>query len=408
MCSKEILPGEDRLAAYTDAFESFSRTIETLEKSYADLESRFSALNEQLEETNIKLNHALLQEEEARSFLNNILSSVSSSILVYDRQGGISHCNLAAERMFGLKSGNIVGRIGADIILSDNRPEVCAARTLQSGTEYSSEEKVIRMNSGAEVPVAVSTALMRSSNGEVIGAVEVFHDLTKMRKLEDEISRVKALAALGEMAATIAHEVRNPLGGIAGFASLLKRDLSADHPAQRLADKIIAGVDNLNRSVTSLLTYAREINLAVREVDIAPFLSEIVTYFKADINHDVGIYSIKLDVTPDELRWRIDPEQLRQAVSNLLHNAIQAMPAGGSISLLAFAENELTIQVSDSGGGIDENILPQLFTPFFTTKLGGTGLGLATVKKIVEAHRGRVEVRTSLGEGTTFTLVIPR
>jgi signal transduction histidine kinase len=280
-------------------------------------------------------------------------------------------------------------------------------RTLDSGEEFSSEEKVLTMKSGREVPIAVSTSLMKDQAGSVIGAVEVFHDLSKIRALEDQVSRVKALAALGEIAATVAHEVRNPLGGIAGFASLLKRDLPKDHPGQRLVEKIIKGVDNLNDSVTSLLTYAREINLSPREIDLKSFLTEIVTYFKVDINHSGSAYRITTRVSPEGLRWRLDPEQFRQAVVNLLHNAVQAMPDGGEIELSAYGGELLRVDVSDTGEGIDDKLMERVFTPFFTTKQGGTGLGLATVKKIVDAHRGKIEVESAAESGTSFRLYFP-
>lgn len=408
MNDRKSIPTEGKLEAFTAAFETFGRTIDRLENSYQELEERFSNLNSQLEETNQRLREALLENEKARSFLDNILSSVSSGILVYDKEGRISHHNAAAEELLGLEFDDIDGISGGELFAGDTKPEISALCTLESGEEFRSEEKTITLADGAELPVAVSTSLMRDHSGDVVGVVEVLHDLRKIRLLEEEITRVQALAALGEIAATIAHEVRNPLGGIAGFASLLKRDLPEDHPGQRMVDKIIIGVDNLNNSVSSLLMYARDINLSPRDVELRNFMDEIVTYFSADINHDSGKYSISTKLNPHDITWRLDPEQFRQAIVNLLYNAVQAMPDGGDIRLSARADQDLMVEVSDSGPGIENRVRERIFTPFFTTKEGGTGLGLATVKKIVDAHRGKIDVVSDPGKGTCFKLVFPR
>ncbi len=408
MSDGEIVSSQEKLEAYSAAFESFSQTIERLESSYADLDARFSRLNDQLQETNLRLQQALAEKETARSFLNDILSSVSSGILVYDCRGLISHANSAACRLLGIEEKDAIGAAVKALVDADTRPDISGSITMATGEEFHSEEKMLTLSSGREVPLAVSTSLMKDSDGATAGAVEVLHDLTKIRSLENEISRVKALAALGEIAATVAHEVRNPLGGIAGFASLLQRDLPDDHPSQRLIDKIITGVENLNHSVTSLLAFAREIDLSPRDVELSGFFGDVVSYFKADINHDADIYSIDIDVQPETLNWRLDPKQFRQAIVNLLSNAIQAMPEGGSIDINARGGDRLTVTITDSGCGIEKDLRERIFTPFFTTKDGGTGLGLSTVKKIVEAHRGEVAIISTSGKGTCFKLSFPR
>lgn len=407
MSDKEAVSGTEKLELYTDAFESFEKTIGRLEKSYADLEERFSTLNSRLEETNERLRHALDEKERARSFLNNVLSSVSSAILVYDRDGRISMYNNAAEKLFGLKD-DLSGKFGDELIAESSRPDVSGEATLKTGIEFASEENMLTTVDGREIPVAVSTSLMTDQHGEVIGAVEVFHDLTKIRALEDEVLRVKALAALGEIAATVAHEVRNPLGGIVGFASLLKRDLPPQHEGQRLVDKIIKGVENLDKSVSSLLMYARDVNISCREVDVCKYIKEITTYFAADMSRENDKYDIETCAEPSCIVWRLDPEQFRHAVVNLLQNAAQAMPEGGTVKLNISADDVLRVAVEDQGDGIPEEVQSRIFAPFFTTKQGGTGLGLATVKKIVEAHRGTVEAESLESGGARFTLSLPR
>jgi PAS domain S-box-containing protein len=406
MSEEQTMQSEHRLEAYSVAFESFSKTIERLETSYTELEDRFTELNTRLQDVNIELQRALEEKERARSFLNNILFSVSSGILVYSCDGTITHCNAAAVKILGVNEFRILGSTLADLIRSDSRPDVSVECTLSGERSFDSEEKTLVRHDGSEVPVAVSTSVMKDQNGTAIGAVEVIHDLSKMRALEDEVSRIKALAALGEIAATVAHEVRNPLGGIQGFASLLKRDLPGDHPSQRLADKIIAGVENLDKSVTSLLTYAREISLSQRLVDVEGFLEDVLSYFSADINHNADKYEVLVN-SPSNLKWRFDPEQFRQAIVNLLHNAVQSMPDGGKVTVSANADDSLLVTIEDDGVGIANEDLGRIFTPFFTTRESGTGLGLATVKKIVEAHRGTIGVRSTVGKGTVFSMRLP-
>jgi signal transduction histidine kinase len=253
----------------------------------------------------------------------------------------------------------------------------------------------------------LSTALLYDEDGRVSGALELYHDLSKLRKLEDEIMRVKTLAALGEMAATVAHEVRNPLGGILGFAALLRKDLGDDDPRSNMVDKIIKGVENLDKSVSSLLTYAQEVHPCMKTVNLRPFVDEIIANFKMTLTQNNESSNIDVLISPESLEWKFDPQHIRQCLLNLLLNAHQAQPESSDIKLSVVADTKLNIMVSDSGSGIDDNVKEKLFTPFFTTRKAGTGLGLATVKKLVLLHKGEIKVDSVLGRGTDITIAIP-
>jgi signal transduction histidine kinase len=240
----------------------------------------------------------------------------------------------------------------------------------------------------------------------------------KLKHMEQEMMRVKTLAALGEMAAVVAHEVKNPLGGIRGFAELLDRDLTSDDPRKRLVKKIMEGVETLDRIVLSLLDYTKPIKLNPQKVEMVKFIDEVINFFEmGNSQKKVGI-RVKKKYPPDELKFYVDAEQFRQVLLNLLYNAVQAMPGGGELTVALNQESEssgahldgnncMVLDVSDTGTGMSKTTQDKLFTPFFTTKERGTGLGLATVKKIVEAHRGEIQVKSESGKGTSIRIRLP-
>jgi signal transduction histidine kinase len=220
------------------------------------------------------------------------------------------------------------------------------------------------------------------------------------------------------MAATVAHEVKNPLGGIRGFADLLDRDLEEGDPRKKSVEKIIEGVETLDRIVVSLLNYTKAIRLDLHQVEFTSFMDEVIKFFEIDLAREKKKIHINREYPEKELLCRIDPEQFRQVILNLLHNATQAMPHGGKIMVSVNEEEKsiggpqtyldvqpkakrIVLRISDTGMGMSKATLDKLFTPFFTTKEHGTGLGLSIVKKIVEAHGGDINVESELGKGTT-------
>jgi signal transduction histidine kinase len=262
---------------------------------------------------------------------------------------------------------------------------------------------------------------------------------TEQARLEDQVSRMNTLAALGQMAAAVAHEIRNPLGGIAGFAGLLERDLSVDDPRRKWVKKIIEGVSSLNSIVTGLLHYTRPVRLNIHRIDIVNLIEESASFVEIDLarRDGQGISIARAYEVPGAL-CLVDPEQMQQVFLNLLQNAAQAMPEGGTITISVRTETEMRgsedggsgdtgdpprspapplpvggegrgwveVAVADTGEGMSEEVQRQLFTPFFTTKESGTGLGLATARKIIEAHRGIIRVTSEVGRGSTFAVAL--
>ena len=248
-----------------------------------------------------------------------------------------------------------------------------------------------------------------------------FEDLRKrLRQTEEDMLRVKRLAALGEMAAVVVHELKNPLGGIRGFAELLDRDLEEGDPRKRSVRKIMQGVDTMDRMVKSLLDYSKPVKLSPRKVEMAGMIDETISFFEMGDSKKNSDIRISANYHQDDVWCHLDREQFRQVLLNLLHNAAQAMTEGGEMSIdLSPAsqranngpgqpDESVFLKISDTGTGMSKATLEKLFTPFFTTKQDGTGLGLSTVKKIMEAHKGEIQVQSEPGRGTTITLKLPR
>ncbi|MBK7141022.1 MAG: PAS domain S-box protein [bacterium] len=401
----------DELHRFTESYASFTRIINSLQRQYIELKDEFTSQNAELKDTNQKLVDMTRKNLAVSEFLNSILTAVSVGIIAVDQQGRITQFNPAASQMLGMSASEVLGRPYREILPPGTPVNANALRASESGKSVESVEKHLDLPDGTRLALSVSTAILRDDAGRSVGAVEVFQDLTRVKRIEQELGRLSTLAALGEMAATIAHEVRNPLAGIGGFAALLKRDLNIDDPKQKLADKIITGVENLNRTVTTLLNYTRFEEVNKEDLTYTEFVQRSLDQFRFD--NGERLRAVSLELTPEESSYEakahIDPMLVRQLLFNLLTNAVEACGEKGSISisvrrlsrddahekysdklLLGHRETVLETTVHDSGHGINAQVLDKIFSPFFTTKSTGTGLGLAVSWKIAKAHGGRL------------------
>lgn len=417
------------LSHFTDSYASFNRIINSLQRKYLELKEDLSAQNEQLVQANKNLVELTARNITATEYLNSILHSISAGVITVDQDGKITHFNPSASLILGIPQSEPLQKSYRDIIPPGEPSFANALRTAESGNEYDSVEKTITLPDSSKLRLSVSTALIKDKNGTPIGATEVFQDLTKIKKMENEIARLNTLAALGEMAATIAHEVRNPIAGIGGFASLLDRDIKDEDPNKTLIRKIIKGVNNLNLTVDTLLNYTRFEEIHKEDTNCVEFLHQAVEQFKSD-QHDklqsINIKNIVLNPKSDHIEICIDPMLFRQIIFNIMKNGIEAIDYKGSISIqteklprqkaielytdkiiLGLNETIVEIKISDSGEGINKNNIDKIFSPFFTTKSEGNGLGLAVAWKIVKTHGGDMFVENNkLGSGATFTILM--
>jgi signal transduction histidine kinase len=235
----------------------------------------------------------------------------------------------------------------------------------------------------------------------------ILRDISEKQKLQLIANRNDRMKELGEMAATVAHEIRNPLGGIRGYASLLYRDLKNDQSLQEMAGFIIEGTKTLEKIVSAVLSFSKPLQIHSQTLDLGAFLKKVGKFIKVDpaFPHNIRL-ALHIPDAPTLVPF--DPEALKSAMLNLLFNALQAMPMGGDlvISLLKM-ESSCQIAVSDTGLGMEEAQQNLLFSPFYTTKQGGNGLGLVETQKIVQAHFGAIDVRSQVDKGTTFTITLP-
>jgi signal transduction histidine kinase len=226
---------------------------------------------------------------------------------------------------------------------------------------------------------------------------------TRHRK---ELQRSEQLAAVGELAASIAHEVRNPLAGMKGALEVLQSELAVKPSNLEIVDELLAQIARLENLVRDLLTFARPSAISVRDFDLHELLDRLLKLYKDEA--DAAKIAIHRIYGPGTGNIKADPQQMEQVFFNLIHNAIQAMDDGGTLTVTTQAtERGIVIRFQDTGGGVPADDMPRIFQPFFTTKHRGSGLGLPIVKKIIKAHGGDIEVASAIGEGTAATMTLP-
>jgi two-component system sensor histidine kinase HydH len=240
-----------------------------------------------------------------------------------------------------------------------------------------------------------------------VGQVLILRDLGEVRRLQDEIHRKEKLAAIGGLAAGVAHEIRNPLSSIKGIASYYKDKFADGSEDYEMAGVMIEEVDRLSRVISELLEFARPTKLNRRPANINDLLEHSTRLVQQEATaQDVRI---ALQPVPEALEAEVDPDRLTQCLLNLYLNALQAMEDGGQLTIAGYrvGSDDVAIDIKDSGSGIATEDLTAIFDPYFTTKPKGTGLGLAIVHNVIEAHQGQIKVRSVPGEGTTFTIILP-
>ncbi len=343
-----------------------------------------------------------------QAFRDLIFESVGSGLVGVDPLGRVTAFNRAAESITGVSAAEALDQSWEAIFGSGvNLDEV--RKAVSEGSEPAPRyEFRLRRRDGQEVPVGISFRSLRSGAGDVAGLIGVCQDLSSIKQMEQRMRRADRLAAVGRLSANMAHEIRNPLASISGAVEALARDLPPDHTRSQLVEIVLRESARLNQIVGDFLEYARPAPMAAIEINMAEILDEVLLL----IEHRTLPANLKVAREyGDALPTRADPQRLRQAVWNLCLNAVQAMPEGGELRVGARSLRErggrLQISITDTGQGIADGDLPHIFEPFFSTKPEGSGIGLALVYRVVEEHGGSVEVRSRVGEGTTFILTLP-
>ena len=417
MVSDSVQPASvprEMFEALQRGFEVFQEQSKTLEDAYQSMQGAFGKINLELNRTNSELAASLKKQEETQVYLNSILESMGSGVVAVNVSGQVTLFNRVAAATTGYTAQEVVGKSWDEIFAKENEGGTELLSVLKTGSGSVQDEKTIRHRDGRPVPVSFRTAQLKDNNGELLGAVEVFSDVSRIKALEDEMQRTKTMAALGELSATVAHEIRNPLGAMGLWAGMLERDLEPSDPRRGTLNKIIEGLARLNKIVSNLLVYTRPVKAQLRQVNLAALLTEVVDFVQIEIERqEENVVVLKQWSADTEVYVSVDPEKLQQVVMNLCFNASQAMQNGGTLSIAIEPSDTrnnaeyASFSVTDTGCGIDPECLGKIFDPFFTTKENGTGLGLAIVKKLVEYHSGFLEVDSQVNTGTMFRVFLP-
>jgi signal transduction histidine kinase len=406
-----------RLPDIEAALRLFDETTTALSARIRRLEDVLTIKQQELVASNAALSDKVAELDRLSSYLNLVMGAVASGVVVVDRDGIITTCNAAASAAL---AGVFPRPIGADYRAAF--PDSPLLAVLSNDHAVAAYERAIVSKDGARRVIAGKASPLRNGRNELLGAVEVFEDVTEVRRMQETIERADRLKQLGEMAAGVAHEIRNPLNGIEGFASLLSRDLPVADPRHRFAAAIIEGVRNLNRTVSGLLEFTKPRQLDRRLIlplDVAESCLDLVRAGQqVRQERDPSLPSCALCLVNE---WNgtpvnIDSSQLRQVLLNLVQNAVQAveeLETGGRVELRVAARKDaldrsgVAFLVDDNGPGVPIDDRQRIFTPFYTTKEQGTGLGLAVSYTTVGLHGGNLTVEDSPLGGARFVVWLP-
>ncbi|MFQ5900638.1 MAG: nitrogen regulation protein NR(II), partial [Thermodesulfobacteriota bacterium] len=345
----------------------------------------------------------------------SIIENINSGILTLDREGRITSFNRAAEDLTGYSLQEIYHRG-----INELFPEFLSLK-VRIREEFAFEKK-----DGAKLSLGLSSSLLKDEEGKDSGQIIIFRDMTQLKKMEEEIRKTDRLRSLGELAAGMAHEIRNPLASISGSIQVLREDLDLNTDDKHLMNIILRETERLNALATEFLVFARPATKKKRV-----YLKDIIeeTLELVETRNGMPLIAISGEINRQEVKVSVDikeritidadPKQIKQVFLNILLNAFQSIKDNGEISItarLSLPSDNVTVSMEnafaeitivDTGSGIDEKDIDRIFDPFFTTRESGTGLGLAVVYRIVEGHGGTIDVKSKKGEGTTLRIRLP-
>ena len=376
-----------------NAFEVFQRQCELLENSHTELQSRLENAQVSLEQKNRELASRIAEIEGMKERLSGIIESINDAVILINLNDEIEMANHAATQLFG-----DVKKLKISDFSSEMSTLLCSGKSVKDKDIHRviDGEKQIFMLSILPMPLNKYSQSLR---------VISLKDVTEHRRLQQQVAREDRMAALGQVSANVAHEIRNPLFGIEGFARLLERELDEDPAKKQLAKKITYATRQLNAVVTNLLNFNREVKNNLLLHEFAPLLEEIIHVLlpmAEDKQTKILFRRPKIN-----FQVEIDAIQIKQVITNLITNAIEACcntKRGKVVVKLTSSKSNLQLTIQDNGIGIQPSVLRRIFEPFFTTKDGGVGLGLSLCQRIIESHGGSIFCSSEFGKGTKFTI----
>jgi len=341
--------------------------------------------------------------KDTQAFASEVVTCLPLGLLTTDREGRIVLVNFAAASLFGRQVGEMEGVMLTSVGGLDWAGLVSDLVGRDSVLE---RDASLEVPGGRSVPVSVAASRIVSSDGRFLGHLFLLRDLGELRRLQEQVRRNERLSALGNLAAGVAHEIRNPLSSIKGFATYLAGKVQGQD--REAARAMVQETDRLNRVVSELLEFARPGEAMLRDRDLGEVVDRALRLVRADVEAKGVTVDFVRDASLPPVP--LDAERLTQALLNLFINAVQAMEPGGVLRIATALDAEagvVALRIEDTGNGMPPDVLKEIFNPYFTTKGTGTGLGLAVVHRIVEAHGADIKVESTVGRGSAFTILLP-
>jgi len=342
---------------------------------------------------------------DTRALASEVVANLPVGCVVTDRAGRVVLVNPEAARIAARGKPVAAGTPAAEILPA----ELLALAPAQGkGPPTLDQELECSFEGGRPVPLRASAAAIVTEEDKFVGQLFILSDLREVRRLQEQIRRSEKLAAVGNLAAGVAHEIRNPLSSIKGYAAYFRSKFPAASEEAEAAHIMVREVDRLNRVISELLEFARPSDLKPEPTSLAMVVEHALKLVRPDATHNKVWIEVQAEAGMPPVT--LDPDRMSQALLNLFLNSIQAMPDGGTLAVRVSLDRDeplAVVEIADQGAGIASEHLAQIFNPYFTTKGAGTGLGLAIVHKIVDAHQGRIKVKNAAGKGSVFTLTLP-
>jgi len=320
-------------------------------------------------------------------YTENVIESMPTGLISLDEKGVLVSQNNMAEALLAETETTVEGFLS------------------KIDRQKSEQEIVCSSINGENIPVKINISPLLDHKGEASGQVLILQDMREIRKIEQQLELSRRLASLGRMAAGIAHEIRNPLGTLRGFAQYFGKIAEPETDGQKYAELMVSEVDRLNESISTLLQFARAPEPQCVELDANMLFEKVRDLLDAECDA-AGITLVQS--VEQKARLYADPDLLLQVLLNIIQNAIRVTDSGGEIRMNLSSQNTNSVlTITDSGHGMSDEVQKQIFDPFFSTRKEGTGLGLAISHQIVEQHHGRMEVTSTEGQGTTMKVILP-
>jgi PAS domain S-box-containing protein len=372
-----------------------------------ELGRNFNFMIEQIRLHRNQLEDRLQEITSLKAYTDNVLASMTNGLMTIDGEKKIVTVNEMAERIIGKGKGGITG-FSMEQVLGEQHPLYkILVETLTQEKGISHIEVELKKD-GESLWLIAGTSLLIGGEGKTAGALAIFQDITEIKALEEKLRQADRLAALGTLSAGLAHEIKNPLSAIKTFVQLLPQKIGNSSFMEKFNITVPREVDRINHLVEDLLELTRRRVRPLVDLKVDSLILQVIDLHGEELKRRQIVFQDDLNKTISSVHG--DAETLYRAFSNLMINAIQAMPNGGIFSIsskLDSSSSSLEITFRDTGIGMDETTAKNIFNPFFTTKDKGTGLGLALTRKIIEDHRGTIEVVSKKGMGTTFTVHLP-